>query len=111
MTQECVNHNGGEQPIFYLTEIIILVMKFTLLKWEEFSQNYVTILSNESNYTAIFHSSKQISTLESQEVKYMKDSLIKREQLDVTCFIISLFNAQHISDVNTSILRSLRLIC
>jgi len=24
-------------------------------------------------------------------------------QLDVTCFIISLFNAQHVSDVNTSI--------
>ena len=38
------------------------------------------------------------------------DSWIKRDQLDVTCFIISLFNAQHISDVNTSILRSLRLI-
>ena len=39
------------------------------------------------------------------------DSWIKRSQLDVTCFIISLFNAQHVSDVNTSILRSLRLIC
>jgi len=36
---------------------------------------------------------------------------IKRDQLDVTCIIISLFNAQHVSDVNTSILRSLRLIC
>jgi len=40
-----------------------------------------------------------------------EDSWIKRDQLDVTCFIISLFNAQHVSDVNTSILRSLRLIC
>jgi len=39
------------------------------------------------------------------------DSWIKRDQLEVTCFIISLFNAQHVSDVNTSILRSLRLIC
>ena len=39
------------------------------------------------------------------------DSWIKREQLDITCFIISLFTAQHVSDVNTSILRSLRLIC
>ena len=39
------------------------------------------------------------------------DSWIKRDQLDVTCFIISLFNAQHVSDVNTSILRSLQLIC
>jgi len=29
------------------------------------------------------------------------DSWIKREQLDVTCFIISLFTAQHVSDVNT----------
>jgi len=38
-------------------------------------------------------------------------SWAKRDQLDVTCFIISLFNAQHVSDVNTSILRSLRLIC
>jgi len=39
------------------------------------------------------------------------DGRIKRDQLDVTCFIISLFNAKHIMDVNTSILRSLRLIC
>ena len=39
------------------------------------------------------------------------DSWIKRDQLDVPCFIISLFNVQHVSDVNTSILRSLRLIC
>ena len=38
-------------------------------------------------------------------------SCVKRDQLDVTCFIISLFNAQHVSDVNTSILRSLRLMC
>ena len=36
---------------------------------------------------------------------------VKRDQLDVTCFIISLFNAQHVSDVNSSILRSLRPIC
>ena len=34
-----------------------------------------------------------------------------RDQLDVTCFIISLFDAQRVPDVNTSILRSLRLIC
>ena len=36
---------------------------------------------------------------------------IKIDQLDVTCFIISLFNNQHVSNVSTSILRSLRLIC
>jgi len=39
------------------------------------------------------------------------DCWIKRDQLDVTCFLISLFNVQHVSDVNTSILSSLRLIC
>ena len=38
-------------------------------------------------------------------------SRIKSDQLDVTCFFMSLFNAQHVSDVNTSIFRSLRLIC
>jgi len=42
---------------------------------------------------------------------YLVDGGIKRDQLDVTCFIISLFNAQHVSDVNTSIIKSLRLIC
>jgi len=42
---------------------------------------------------------------------WVKYSRIKRDQLDVTCFIIYLFNAQHVSDVNASILRSLRLIC
>jgi hypothetical protein len=38
------------------------------------------------------------------------DSRIKLDQLDVTCFIISLFTAQHVSNVSTSIFRSLRLI-
>ena len=38
------------------------------------------------------------------------DSWIKIDQLDVTCFI-SLFTAQHVSNVSTSIFRSLRLIC
>jgi len=34
------------------------------------------------------------------------DSWIKTDQLDVTCFFILLFNAQRVSGVNTSILRS-----
>ena len=40
----------------------------------------------------------------------INDSWIKIDQPDVTCFIISLFTAQHVSDVSTSIFRSLRLI-
>ena len=43
--------------------------------------------------------------------KSQTDSWIKRDQLDVTCFFISLFTAQHVSNVSTSILRSLRLTC
>jgi len=35
---------------------------------------------------------------------------IKKYQLDVTCFIISVFTAQHVSNVSTSTFRSLRLI-
>ena len=38
------------------------------------------------------------------------DSWIKIDQLNVTCFIISLFTAQHVSNASTSIFRSLRLI-
>jgi hypothetical protein len=38
------------------------------------------------------------------------ESSIKIDQLDVTCFIISLFTAQYVSNVSTSIFRSLRLI-
>jgi hypothetical protein len=41
---------------------------------------------------------------------HLHDSWIKIDQLDVTCFIISLFTAQHVSDVSTSIFRSLWLI-
>ena len=42
--------------------------------------------------------------------KHAEDSWIKTDQPDVTCFIISLFTAQHVSNVRTSIFRSLRLI-
>jgi len=37
-------------------------------------------------------------------------SWIKIDQLCVTCFIISLFTARHVTNVSTSIFRSLRLI-
>ena len=38
------------------------------------------------------------------------NSWIKVDQLDVACFIISLFTAQHVSNISTSIFRSLLLI-
>jgi len=42
--------------------------------------------------------------------KHKIEHWIKTDKLDVTCFIISLFTAQHVSNVSTSILRSLRII-
>jgi len=38
------------------------------------------------------------------------NSWIKTDQLDVTCFIISLFTTQHVSNASTSIFRSFPLI-
>jgi len=35
---------------------------------------------------------------------------LNEDRLDVSCFIISLVTAQHVSNVSTSIFRSLRLI-
>jgi len=35
---------------------------------------------------------------------------VKRDKLDATHFIVTLFSAQHVSDINTSILRCVRLI-
>jgi len=46
-----------------------------------------------------------------QHMNIWTDSWVKRDQLDVTGFIISLYNAQHVLDINTSILRSFRLMC
>ena len=44
-------------------------------------------------------------------IRTNRTSWIKRDQLDVTCFFISLVHAQHVTDVNTSILSILQLIC
>jgi hypothetical protein len=63
------------------------------------SRGIILIVRNISNESHVYRTVHHL------------DSWIKRDQLDVTCFFISLFNAQHVSDVNTSILRSLRLIC
>ena len=47
-----------------------------------------------------------------QSLKHLNASWIKRDtNLISLAFFISLFHAQHVSDVNTSILRSLGLIC
>ena len=42
---------------------------------------------------------------------YLTQTVLNTDRpTDVTCFIISLFTAQHVSNVSTSIFRSLRII-
>ena len=56
---------------------------------------------------------KDAKFLQRKNFSFIFNSWIKVDQLDVTCFIIfiiSLFTAQHVSNVSTSIFRSLRLI-
>jgi hypothetical protein len=67
----------------------------------------------ELQKTAVLGTAHTVRAVLMQEYKAfnMGNNRIKRDQLDATCFFISLFNAQHVSDVNKSILRSLRLIC
>ena len=67
--------------------------------YQEFTTVHTTDICQTDNATYVYWTVNHL------------DSWIKRDQLHVTCFFISLFNAQHVSDVNTSILRSLRLIC
>ena len=52
--------------------------------------------------SAVYLGSKNLSKYYVYRTVHHLDSWIKRNQLDVTCFFITLFNAQHVSDVNTS---------
>jgi len=64
--------------------------------------NFTPAQNNSQNYISVSYVYWTVHRL---------DSWIKRDQRNVTCCSISLFNAGHASDVNTSIVRSLRLIC
>jgi hypothetical protein len=70
-----------------------------------FSVSPIVHASSRSTLTAAENKIWHITST----LKYV-DTWIKIDQLDVACFIISLFTAQHVSNVVTSIFRSLRLI-
>jgi len=65
----------------------------------------------EKVYISVYYNMKVITNRNYTQSHTIFNGWIKRDKLDVTCSFISLFNAQHVSDVNTSILGSLRLIC
>ena len=66
-----------------------------------------TLLPNSVQFQKIKKSTQKMKT---GNINWDFVNWLKRDQLEVTFFIISLFNAQHVSNVSTSILRSLRLI-
>jgi hypothetical protein len=68
----------------------------------------VLLVHCETNLPACCY--KELSGSQVYWTVHRLDSWIKIDQLDVTCFINSLFTAQHVSNVSTSIFRSLRLI-
>ena len=85
----------------------------------EYSKHSLCLMGHSGDYMKEYRCEKHIYKRISYRchtfthtvcIKYCM-SWVKRDQLDVTCFIIPLYNAQHVSDVNKSFLRSLRLMC
>jgi len=74
--------------------------------WMKASPTHIISLYEMKEYKPWFHEEYLQPLVQRKQAKY---NWVKRDQLDVTCLIISLLNAQHVLDVNTSILRSLRL--
>ena len=78
----------------------------------QFRKGFILMKYNYESETSGFLSVVyENSYLLGYDIEHLKTSWMKRDQLDVTCFFISLFNAQHVSDVNTSIIRNMRVIC
>jgi len=93
--------------LLFASRLIILILALSLTLSSHFLWDYLYIFPK----THYLYTYLNIAFTYVYWTVHHLDSWIKRDQLDVTCFIISLFNAQHVSDVNTPILRSLRLIC
>jgi len=70
---------------------------FIQLTWLLQSNSFLCVrISNHQSFYLVFHPSYVYWTV------HHLDSWIKRDQLDDTCFIVSLFTAQHVLDVLTS---------
>ena len=71
------------------------------------STNFVWNISHSKNNSVRYYHKRTYIFMWSTGYSYVYrtvhhlDGWIKRDQLDVTCFFISLFDGQHVSDVNT----------
>ena len=92
------------RPLGPATYIWLPYVSTHLMTW------YITVYTYSWSVSLVTSHSLQ-NRFQCLQIKIVLGSWIKIDQLDVTCFIISLFTAQHVSNVSTSIFRSLRLIC
>jgi len=90
------------------TEVMLLIISFSFPLAEfQYCQHRSPILELIVNYSL---ANQTLTTSYVYWTVHHLDSWIKIDQLEVTCFIISLFTAQHVSNVSTFIFSSLRLI-
>jgi len=82
----------GWRTAFYLLSANILSTPHTLITvaFNLGSYDEVPFVWNKPEFPYVYWTVRHL------------DSWITRDQLDVTCFVVSLFNAQHVSDVLTS---------
>jgi len=96
------------KPLYVLRRLAACHQKYRLCRNSNLYSHELCWLAASSGGSTLYK--QQLVSYVYWTVHHL-DSWVKKDQLYVTCFIISLFNAQHVSGVNTSILRSLRLIC
>jgi len=70
---------------------------------------YIYLVLSPHKPTSNFHILTSFESYVYWTVHHL-DSWTEIDRLDVTCFIISIFTARHVSDVSTFVFRSLRLI-
>jgi len=100
--------------ILYRQDIYVFMVLSNRIRRVKFKKCHNYRKLNTKGYRILLNSfqisPKQIICNIIQPLNTETNSWVKRDQLDATCFIITLFSAQHVSDANTSILRSLRWI-
>ena len=102
-------HNSLSSRRIYLTMYILEVTKQCVTFWFYKCQYWKFCSNFSAENQENFRFERRTVAINVTDIED-PDGWIKIDQLDVTCFIISLFTAQHVSNVSTSIFRSLRLI-